>query len=87
MTGDEMEIIHPETGKNKGFVDSENKVHEAHECEFHGDHSKGLDVDDKCVICGKTLGDFIAEDFDPTRVHIPIIIDPEEDDNHEQQSK
>jgi hypothetical protein len=87
MTADEMEIINPETGKNKGFVDSENVVHEAHECEFHGDHRNGLDVNDKCVICGKTLGDFIAEDTDLTRVRIPIIIDPEEDDNHEQQSK
>jgi hypothetical protein len=79
MTGDEMEIIHPETGKNKGFVDSNNQIHEEHDCEFHGDHSNGLDVDDRCVHCGKSLGDFIAEAFDPLRPHIPIIIDPKED--------
>jgi len=79
MTGDEMEIISPETGKNKGFVDSENRFHDAHDCTFKGDHSQGLDVDDRCIICGKTLGDYIAEEFDPLRPHIPIIIDPKED--------
>jgi len=79
MTGDNMEIIHPVTGGVKGFVDSNNEVQEKHDCIFTGNHSPesgGLDVDDTCTICGKTLGDLIAEDFDPTDVKVPIIIVP-----------
>ena len=79
MTGDEMEIIDPNTNGSKAFVDSENKVHDTHDCVFEGDHSKGLDPDDKCVICGKLLGDYIVEEFDPLQNHVPIIISPEED--------
>ncbi len=79
MSSDEMEIFNPVTQGKTAFVDSLNQVHNTHDCTFTGDHSKGLDVEDKCTICGKSLGDFIAEDFDPTKSHIPIIIVPTED--------
>jgi hypothetical protein len=77
MTGDSMEIVNPNTGGKKFVVDSNNKVVDRHDCTFSGDHSNGLDVEDKCTICGKALGDLIAEDYDPTRPNIPIIIVPE----------
>lgn len=76
MTGDNMEIISPITGGQKGFVDSNNEVHDDHDCTYAGNHADGLDVDDTCIICGKTLGDFIAEGFDPLRQRIPIILVP-----------
>ena len=79
MSADEMEIINPETKGRKFMIDSDNKVVDNHECIFAGNHSQGLDVEDKCIICGKSLGDFIAEEFDPIKPHIPIIIDPKED--------
>ena len=79
MTADEMEIVSPNTGKNKGFVDSENRIHDEHECQFAGDHSNGLNADDKCIICGKVLGDLIAESIDSISTKVPIIIDPKED--------
>jgi len=76
MTGDDMEIIDPKTKDVKGFIDSSNQIHEAHECNFEGDHSKGLDLEDKCTICGKTLGELIESDFDPLRLSVPIVIEP-----------
>lgn len=84
---DEMDIINPQTGGRKGFVDSSNQIHDTHDCTFQGDHSKGLDVNDTCIVCGKSLGDFIAESFDPTRPQIPIIIVPTEDTSNESKSK
>jgi hypothetical protein len=76
MSADNMEIIHPITGGQKAFVDSNNEVHDDHDCTFKGDHSDGLDVEDTCIICGKTLGDFIAEEYDPLRPRVPIILVP-----------
>jgi len=76
MTGDEMDIINPNTSGKTGFVDRSNKVHDEHDCVFAGDHSNGLDENDRCTICGKTLGDMIVEGFDPLRPRIPIILDP-----------
>jgi hypothetical protein len=76
VSGDEMEIVSPETKGKKFMVGSDNQVVDNHECVFAGDHSQGLDVNDKCTICGKSLGDFIEEAYDPTRPHIPIIIGP-----------
>lgn len=78
MTGDDMEIVNPDTKGVKGYIDSNNEIHNVHDCTFEGDHSKGLDLEDKCTICGKTLGDFIEEDFNPLKPHIPIIIEPGE---------
>jgi hypothetical protein len=84
MTGDNMEIVNPNTGGKKFMVDADNKVIDNHECVFHGDHSKGLDVDDTCTICGKTLGDLISEEFNPLQPKIPIIIDSKENnDEHD----
>lgn len=81
MTGDEMEVIDPKTTGKKFIVGSDNKVIDQHDCQFAGDHSGGLNVDDKCTICGKSLGDFIAEDYDPSNPRVPIIISPKEDSN------
>lgn len=77
MSADEMEIINPNTSGTRFVVGSDNQVEDKHDCTFAGDHSTGLDVNDSCTICGKTLGDFIAEDFDPTKTHIPIILVPQ----------
>jgi len=79
MTGDKMDIINPKTGGTKFMVDADNKVVDTHQCVFAGDHSKGLDVDDACTICGKTLGDIITEEFDPLQPKIPIIIDSDKE--------
>lgn len=79
---DEMEVINPQTGGKRFFVDSNNEVVNVHDCTFAGDHSEksgGLNVDDKCTICGKLLGDFIAEEFNPLQPRIPILIVPMED--------
>ena len=82
MTSDTMEIVNPVTTGLKAFVDSSNRIHDLHDCVFAGDHSNGLDENDKCTICGKTLGDFIAEDsLNPTEHRIPIILVPSEDIN------
>ena len=79
MTSDTMEIVNPRTTGLKAFVDSSNQVHDTHECTFAGNHFNSLDENDKCTICGKTLGDYIAEDPDPTNPRVPIIISPMED--------
>lgn len=76
MTSDNMEIINPNTGGKKLTIDSQNKVIDDHDCTYAGDHSKGLDVDDMCTICGKLLGDLIAEGYDPSKMRIPIILVP-----------
>jgi hypothetical protein len=70
---DEMEVINPDTGGRKFMVDADNKVVDNHECIFAGDHSKGLDVDDVCTICGKLMGDYIVEG------HNPIIVEKSEE--------
>lgn len=76
MSGDIMEIINPNTQGLKGFVDGENTIHDKHDCTFEGDHSKGLDPDDKCTICGKLLGDYIAEMSNVLQPRAPILIVP-----------
>lgn len=81
MTGDEMEIVSPTTGGITSFVDAENNIHEKHDCVFQGDHSKGLDPDDTCIRCGKLLGDYIVEGWNPLEPKIPIIIDSKENNN------
>lgn len=73
---DEMEIINPKTSGIKLVVGADNLVSTRHDCTFAGDHTNGLNPDDKCTECGKTLGDFIAESFDPTKPQVPIIIVP-----------
>lgn len=79
MSADEMEVVNPHTTGRKFMVGADNKVSDTHECTFEGDHSKGLDVEDRCVICGKKMGDYIAEgNYDPTNPKIPIIIIPGE---------
>lgn len=83
MTGDIMEIIDPNTQGCKGIVDSTNQIHDTHDCVFGGDHSKGLDPDDTCTICGKMLGDFIVEGFDPLQPKVPILIVPNGGQNNE----
>jgi hypothetical protein len=74
MTGDEMEIINPVTTGRKFTVGVDNQVIDNHECTF-----SFFNEDAKCIICGKSLGDFIAEDKDPTRPRIPIILTPQEE--------
>lgn len=77
MTGDDMEIVISDKSGKKVFVDAHNEVHEikGHECRFEGNHGEGLDVNDTCTICGKTLGDVIIER------RIPIIVSLEDKSN------
>jgi len=76
-----MEIINPNTTGRKLMINLDNKVVDVHECIFAGDHSNGLNVEDRCTICGKSLGDYIVEDPDPTKPRIPIIINSQEETN------
>lgn len=71
MSADEMEIINPSTTGKVLAIDSDNKVVEGHDCTF-----SVFDEDATCTICGKSLGDFIAEDTDPVNPRIPIISVP-----------
>lgn len=71
MTADNMEIIDPITSGRKLTIDSANKAVDNHECVF-----SSLDEDSHCIICGKTLDDYIAEDPDPSNPRVPIILVP-----------
>jgi len=76
MNGDHMELIDPRTTGRKLTVGSDNIVVDNHECTF-------LEFEDeaKCTICGKSLGDFITEDADPSNPRIPIILLPGGENN------
>jgi hypothetical protein len=71
MSADEMEIINPVTTGKVLAIDSNNKVVDDHDCTF-----SVFSEDATCTICGKSLGDFIAEDPNPTEPRIPIILVP-----------
>lgn len=76
MSADEMEIINPATSGKVLSIDSNNKVVDDHDCTF-----TVFSEDAACTICGKLLGDFIAEDLNPTDPRIPIILVPNQEDN------
>lgn len=74
MSADEMEIINPVTTGKKLMIDKNNNVVIDHDCTFSVFHENAA-----CNICGKLLGDYIAEDPNPTEPRIPIILVPQED--------
>jgi len=78
MSGDEMELIDPKTMGRKLTIGKDNIVVDDHECTF-----SSFDEDSTCTICGKKLGDHIAEDADPNHPRIPIILVPKENNQNE----
>ena len=76
MSCDDMEVVDPVTTGRKLTVGKDNIVVDNHECTF-----LEFEDDAKCVICGKSLGDYIAEDADPSNPRIPITLVPTEDNN------
>lgn len=70
-SGDTMEIIDPNTTGRKLMIGLDNQIIDNHECTFDI-----FEEDAKCIICGKKLGDYIAEDpLDPSNPRIPIILE------------
>ena len=71
MSSDDMEVIDPRTSGRKLTVGIDNIVVDNHECTF-----SSFEEDSICIICGKSLGDYIAEDPNPANPRIPIILVP-----------